>query len=205
MKNQLNVISTAGLLVLALVMLPEAGYAQRSGVEIWSQNCGRCHQLQPPNRYTADQWETIVDQMMLQARLTDDEAKAVLEFLKGGAKKIAMRRDVRSEPVILAKLASTQLMVPENFPPDSVAEGKTLFQQFCTACHGKEGKGNGPVAAALNPKPRNLTKKDFQAARTDAQLEDVLTNGKNTMPGFGTQLSPDQIKALVAYIRTLEK
>lgn len=41
-----------------------------------------------------------------------------------------------------------------------VAHGKELFGQQCTSCHGVEGMGNGPAAAALNPPPRNFTKND---------------------------------------------
>jgi mono/diheme cytochrome c family protein len=39
---------------------------------------------------------------------------------------------------------------------------------------------------------------------SDAQLTDVITNGKNKMPKYGS-LPPEQIKGLVAYIRTLKK
>ncbi|MBC7385336.1 MAG: cytochrome c [Cryobacterium sp.] len=41
--------------------------------------------------------------------------------------------------------------------PEIVAHGKALFAQNCVTCHGEAGLGNGPAAAALNPKPRNFT------------------------------------------------
>jgi mono/diheme cytochrome c family protein len=40
---------------------------------------------------------------------------------------------------------------------------------------------------------------------SDAQLSDVITNGKSKMPAYGKSLKPDDIKGLVAYIRTLKK
>ena len=43
----------------------------------------------------------------------------------------------------------------------SIAEGKKTFQTYCAACHGEKGKGDGPAAAALTPKPRNYTDTAF--------------------------------------------
>lgn len=89
MQSLLKVLVPAGLVVFATIATPVPGAAQRSGVEIWAQSCGRCHRPQPASRYTADVWETIMTQMQIYARLTDDEANAVLEFLQSGAKRVA--------------------------------------------------------------------------------------------------------------------
>ena len=40
---------------------------------------------------------------------------------------------------------------------------------------------------------------------SDAELTDTVTNGKNKMPKYGASLKPEDIKGLVAYIRTLKK
>ena len=39
----------------------------------------------------------------------------------------------------------------------SANSGKQMFEAYCAACHGKEGKGDGPVAAALKAPPADLT------------------------------------------------
>lgn len=49
------------------------------------------------------------------------------------------------------------LMTPS---PNLVARGKALFESNCTACHGAQGGGDGPAAATMNPRPRNLAKPD---------------------------------------------
>lgn len=49
------------------------------------------------------------------------------------------------------------LMTPS---PDLVARGKALFDSNCGACHGAQGRGDGPAAATMNPKPRNLANPD---------------------------------------------
>ena len=84
-------------------------------------------------------------------------------------------------------------------------DAKELFGRLCVTCHGAAGKGDGQFASALNPKPANFTDPAFQAARTDAQLTSSITDGKSPMPAFGQQLSPAEIKALVAYIRQMAK
>ena len=42
------------------------------------------------------------------------------------------------------------------------AKGKILFETNCASCHGTSGKGDGPVGAALDPKPRDFTVGDFK-------------------------------------------
>lgn len=200
MTRMTSALLAAGLLGLAASATPARLQAQRSGVEIWSQSCGRCHLLQPAIRYTADQWETIMMDMVIFARITDDDAAAVLAFLKGGAKKLASADPTPGSTRPLAVLASAGR---PGFTLPAQPDGAALYGQNCGACHGKAGKGDGAAAAALNPKPTNLADTTFQAARTDAQLTEAIANGKGTMPGFGAGLGNDGVKALVAYVRLL--
>ena len=84
-----KILVPAGLVAVAIAAATAPAAAQRSGVEIWSQTCGRCHRPQPANRYTADAWATIMAQMQIYARLTDNETNAILEFLQSAAKRVA--------------------------------------------------------------------------------------------------------------------
>ncbi|MFZ9594928.1 MAG: c-type cytochrome [Bdellovibrionia bacterium] len=56
----------------------------------------------------------------------------------------------------VAKDSGSKVAKPWISTPELVARGKELFAQQCVACHGAEGRGNGPAAAALNPPPRNF-------------------------------------------------
>lgn len=78
-----------------------------------------------------------------------------------------------------------------------------IFKRQCVACHGKKGEGDGPAAAAMNPRPADLTDPERIGDRTDDELVDVLTNGKGAMPSFGSLLDSEEIKAMVGYIREL--
>jgi mono/diheme cytochrome c family protein len=85
------------------------------------------------------------------------------------------------------------------------------FATLCSSCHGPKGAGDGPGAAALNPKPRNLTDLAWQQATQDDRITKVIKNGgasvglSATMAPWGAVLSDEEIAAVVAYIRTLGK
>lgn len=198
MRKLLNGFLAAGLVAVASSSAPGHLAAQRSGVEMWSQNCGNCHTIQPANRYTAGAWESVMAHMTIAARLTDAEAEAILEFLKGGAKPLALR-EPEMDPVVLARLASVDPALLGYHRPD----GAELFAKECVTCHGEQGKGDGPVAGALNPRPTDLTDSEFQSNRTDDDLARVIADGLNTMPGYVNRLNPEQITALVQYVREL--
>jgi mono/diheme cytochrome c family protein len=100
-----------------------------------------------------------------------------------------------SIPVWIALLA-----VP-SFPQAQPDAAKT-FKTSCTLCHSDDGSGNSPTGKAL--KAKDLRSDEVQG-KTDAELTEAVTKGKGKMPAFGTKLSPDKIKSLVAYIRQLPK
>lgn len=58
-----------------------------------------------------------------------------------------------------------------------MAKAQEIYQERCSACHGANGRGDGPGAAALNPKPRNYSDKAWQAAVTDEQIKKTITMG----------------------------
>jgi cytochrome c6 len=88
------------------------------------------------------------------------------------------------------------------------ADAKTNWANNCAQCHGQSGNADTKMGKMLSAK--DLTDPKNQASFTDAQAataikEGVKQNGKMTMKAFGGKLSDDEIKALVAYVRTLKK
>jgi mono/diheme cytochrome c family protein len=88
------------------------------------------------------------------------------------------------------------------------ADAKANWDANCAQCHGKSGNADTKMGKTLNAK--DLTDPKVQAAFTDAKATEsikngVKENGKTTMKAFGDKLSDDEVKALVAYVRTLKK
>jgi len=75
-----------------------------------------------------------------------------------------------------------------------------LFKSKCAGCHAADGTGS---AMGKKMGAHDFTTAEVQKM-SDAELTDVITNGKNKMPKYGS-LKPEDIKGLVAYIRTLKK
>ena len=187
------------LIGVAAALLPADGTAQQSGVEIWSQTCGNCHVIQPANRYSADQWQKLMMHMRITARMTDEDADAVLQFLKSGARKVTASGR-RSQPDTLGTLASRDIDV---LAPVVSSDSVRVYQKQCAACHGQGGKGDGPAAAMLNPEPTDLTDAEVMNRITDEQLREVVSEGKGSMPGFGAILKPAELDALLVFVRGL--
>jgi mono/diheme cytochrome c family protein len=87
---------------------------------------------------------------------------------------------------------------------EAAKDGKNLFQTYCVTCHGDKGKGNGPSAAGLNPKPADLTLKRVQK-QSDGAIFWKITTGNPPMVSWKFALSKKQRWELVDYVRQLGK
>jgi len=90
---------------------------------------------------------------------------------------------------------------PTDWSGGDVKVGENLFGNLCTRCHGAQGKG-GPVPG-IGVVP-NLTTDEFRARMKDADVANIIAHGKGNMTPFGT-LDAAQLKALVAYLKTLKQ
>ena len=84
--------------------------------------------------------------------------------------------------------------------PDSAASSAT-FRAKCAMCHGPDGSGS-EVGKSMNvPDLRSPAVQKLP----DAQLAQIISDGKGGMPSFKSSLSEDQIHALVTYIHSLRQ
>jgi mono/diheme cytochrome c family protein len=80
--------------------------------------------------------------------------------------------------------------------------GADIFKLKCAMCHGVDGTANTPAGKAF----KAASFSDPAVVKiSDADRTVVVKNGKNKMPPFADKLTADQIKAVLVYIRTLEK
>jgi cytochrome c6 len=77
----------------------------------------------------------------------------------------------------------------------------TTFRTKCAICHGPDGSGS-EVGKSMNVP--DLRSEAIQGL-ADAELVQVISDGKGGMPSFKNSLSADQIQALVKYVRALAK
>jgi mono/diheme cytochrome c family protein len=109
------------------------------------------------------------------------------------------------EVAALALVAGAALTA-QTPPADSVAAGQQLYLKNCASCHGRTGQG-GP-GNDLIPAAPSLTGDKWDHGSTDQAIFDNIKNGIapdfNMVP-FKDKLKDDEIRNIVAFIRSLEK
>ncbi|MGB8992208.1 MAG: cytochrome c [Desulfobaccales bacterium] len=77
-------------------------------------------------------------------------------------------------------------------------EGQSIYKDKCAMCHGRDGKGNGPLSSVFSPSPADFTSASFWQKTSNAKITDTIENGHGPMPSF--ELSPGQIRAVISYM-----
>lgn len=78
-----------------------------------------------------------------------------------------------------------------------VAAAEATFKAKCAGCHGADGKGKEAM------KTKDMASEEVQKM-SDADLSGIITNGKGKMPPYKS-MSADQVKDMVAFVRSLKK
>ncbi|RDH92006.1 MAG: hypothetical protein DIZ77_07805 [endosymbiont of Seepiophila jonesi] len=120
---------------------------------------------------------------------------------------------IKRHTVILASvLLAGALFTSPVFSASSKAyEGNKLFNTTCFLCHGKSGKGDGPLTGKLDTPVTDLTNGGHVSQMTDRELfriiQGTMAHGtvNKSMPRWGLAISEPQIHSLVAYIRFLHR
>ncbi len=85
----------------------------------------------------------------------------------------------------------------------SIQNGKKLFLNNCSGCHGLTARGDGPDAEFLEPTPTDL--KAMAGHHSDGDQAWKITNGKDPMPAWGDMFSENQVWDIVNFIQSLKK
>jgi mono/diheme cytochrome c family protein/uncharacterized membrane protein len=109
--------------------------------------------------------------------------------------------------VTFTREATPGLTLTNPFLPDeeSLKTGRDLFGKNCAACHGEQGRGNGPAAADLSSKPPDYGSGHLDI-HTDGDIFYWIQNGisqGSPMPAFKDKLTDDEIWHVVNYVRRL--
>lgn len=86
MKRNTIIAASAVMLTMGLIIesCVSTKVTDKSGTQLWSENCQRCHNTPPASAFTNTQWEVINTHMRQRAMLTESESKKILEFLQAG-------------------------------------------------------------------------------------------------------------------------
>lgn len=92
--------------------------------------------------------------------------------------------------------------------PSMAADAQANWTKRCVSCHGKDGKGQTKMG-------RQARVKDYTDPKVVAEMNDekalktvkegITENGKERMKAYAADLTDDEIKALIAYMRTFKK
>lgn len=87
----------------------------------------------------------------------------------------------------------------------SLQRGEMIYKTYCQICHGREGRGDGPVAVGLDPKPVDYRAEHVKAL-SDGELFYIITNGieGSDMLAHG-YIEEERRWHLVNYLRTLQE
>jgi len=181
--------------LLVNLSLPLAGFSadlskkgnSAVGAKVWSDNCGRCHNIRDARELRDDQWKTTVFHMRVRAGLTGQETRDVIAFLTSTNN--PPRRNIFSGSSSTSS-SKTKL------------SGKQVYNQTCIACHGENGKGTLPGVP-------DFTRNKGPLAKNDKTLIKNITDGYQgpgspmAMPAKGgkADLSDNEIRAVLVYIR----
>ncbi len=78
----------------------------------------------------------------------------------------------------------------EKADPEVVKEANNVWDTRCANCHGNSGMGDGPGAAALNPKPRSFKDASWQSSVTDEHIEKIIVEGGAAV-GMSAGMAPN--------------
>jgi hypothetical protein len=85
MKNKLMIFL---VIILGLVTILSVNCSVskeikgKEGSQLWSENCGRCHNAPGASNYSSEHWEVIGTHMRMRAHITADETRKIVEFLQ---------------------------------------------------------------------------------------------------------------------------
>ena len=123
----------------------------------------------------------------------------------GGGDKL--NQDQQGGAATTTTAAPAEVNLAIDLSPAHVALGKATYHTTCAPCHGESGKGDGPAAIALNPKPRDHSNGAYMDKLSNDHIFKVITQGGAafgypTMPAQPT-LKDDTVKNVIAFVRSL--
>ena len=110
-------------------------------------------------------------------------------------------------PTLMPAFAEEASSLPRDGAEAAVVRGGIVYRTYCVLCHGSSGKGDGRAAKMYTPRPADLTVSPFP----DTYKEMIIRGGgasvgrSSFMPPWGDELTDEQIRDLVSFLREMRK
>jgi hypothetical protein len=89
-ENKIGFVATLGFALVTTLTIASCVASQKvankSGAQLWGENCQHCHNTPTPTSFSGEQWETIGMHMQTRALITEQERIKIVEFLQQSAK-----------------------------------------------------------------------------------------------------------------------
>lgn len=120
-----------------------------------------------------------------------------------------MRHIFRVEVVLSGVLAASAWCLTAqgvSAAAGDASKGKAIYQSQCVACHGPEGKGDGPIGKNLKPPAGDFASAESKK-KAPEELRGIIENGKpkTAMVAWKKQLNEADIQHVLAYVLSLRK
>lgn len=137
------------------------------------------------------------------AQLTRDYMIAVVKAGKPGTAMVGWQTQMTQKEIEAVVDYVRNTFMPANFKNES-NRGRIVYSKSCSVCHGDRGDARSRAQASLNPPPRDFTAPEAKIELTKERMLKSVTYGRpeTAMAGFQSQLSAEDINAVVEYIRT---
>jgi mono/diheme cytochrome c family protein len=210
-----TISKVAGILVLwavpGLARAATQSDAAARGEKVYNAVCWTCH-----GRYGRGDGPAAVDVAVPLPDFTDSARwqgrtpAQVLERLRsGGHTPMAIANVIKPEALDDALAYILTLYVPGKHV--SLKAGQDIYNGACWVCHGANGDGKGPAGVNLKPPPRDFTSPDFKIAGREEEVFRAIYlgpaqafHGSPSMPDWGSRLSEQQIRDVMAYLETFQ-
>jgi mono/diheme cytochrome c family protein len=88
---------------------------------------------------------------------------------------------------------------------DAQNQAKEIFATRCAACHGEDGRGDGPGAASLDPKPKNFHDPAWQKSVTDDEIEKAILLGGSAVGKSPLMVANPDLQSQPAVVAALRE
>ena len=209
--------ATSGLVFAATAAAQETTpVLEPDGAVLYDGNCRTCHgpaggAPSPAMLRMMENLMSVTDPVYL-AETPDDSLISAVETGRGKMKPFADKLSHKEILAIVQFLRTFEAAAPAPGPEASEvavvsgnsARGEAVYSSECATCHGDEGKGDGPAAAALTPRPPDLTRSEHLQTMSDEELVQYLSGGEGSMPGYDKILTEQELTDVVAWLRVMD-